>query len=146
LSRPRSHGMWLPATRKCEKLKSSVGSTTFLLCVGPIELCSRAAFWARFAVVIVYAYWIIGRKSQLSVENKLLLYKAILKPTWTYGIQLWGTASTSNIEILERFQAKPSELSPTHHGKFQMQCSTVIYESLPSSTPWRTSASRTTAG
>jgi hypothetical protein len=32
-----------------------------------------------------------------------LLYKTILKPIWTYGIlvQLWGTASTSNIEILE---------------------------------------------
>jgi hypothetical protein len=27
-------------------------------------------------------------------------------PIWTYGIQLWGTASTSDIEILERFQAK----------------------------------------
>jgi hypothetical protein len=32
--------------------------------------------------------------------------KAILKPIWTYGIQFWGTASTSNIEILERFQSK----------------------------------------
>ena len=51
-------------------------------------------------------YWITGRKCQLSVENKLLLCKAILKPIWTYWIQLWGTASTSNIEILERFQAK----------------------------------------
>jgi hypothetical protein len=28
------------------------------------------------------------------------------KPIWTYGIELWGTASTSNIEILERFQSK----------------------------------------
>jgi hypothetical protein len=28
------------------------------------------------------------------------------KPIWTYGIQLWGTASTANIEILERFQSK----------------------------------------
>jgi hypothetical protein len=27
-------------------------------------------------------------------------------PIWTYGIQLWGTASTSNIKILERFQSK----------------------------------------
>ena len=51
-------------------------------------------------------YWIIGRKSQLSLENKLLLYKAILKPIWAYGIQLWGTASNSNIDILERSQAK----------------------------------------
>jgi hypothetical protein len=51
-------------------------------------------------------YWIIGRKSQLSLENKLLVYKVILTPVWTYGIQIWGKASNSNIEILERFQAK----------------------------------------
>jgi hypothetical protein len=51
-------------------------------------------------------YWIIGRKSQLSLENKLLVYKVILKPVRTYGIQLWGTASNSNLEILERFQSK----------------------------------------
>jgi hypothetical protein len=50
--------------------------------------------------------WLLGRKSQLSLSNKLLLYKTILKPIWTYGIQLWGTASTSNIEILECFQSK----------------------------------------
>ena len=35
-----------------------------------------------------------------------MLYKAILKPIWTRGIQLWGTASNSNIEILQRFQSK----------------------------------------
>ena len=51
-------------------------------------------------------YWIIGRKSQLSLENKLLLYKTIIKPIWTYGIPLWGTASNSNIDILQRFQNK----------------------------------------
>jgi hypothetical protein len=51
-------------------------------------------------------YWIIGRKSQLSLANNLLVYKAILKPIWTYGIQLWGTACNSNIDILETFQSK----------------------------------------
>jgi hypothetical protein len=51
-------------------------------------------------------YWLLGQQSNLSTTNKLLLYKTILKPIWTYGIQLWGTASTSNIEILERFQSK----------------------------------------
>jgi len=51
-------------------------------------------------------YWIIGRKSKLSLENKVLIYKSILKPIWTYGIPLWGTASNSNIEILQRFQNK----------------------------------------
>jgi hypothetical protein len=51
-------------------------------------------------------YWIIGKNSELLLENKLLLYKTILRPIWTYGIPLWGTASQSNIEILQRFQNK----------------------------------------
>jgi hypothetical protein len=51
-------------------------------------------------------YWMIGRNSKLSLNNKLLLYKAILKPVWTYGIQLWGSAANSNLGILERFQSK----------------------------------------
>lgn len=50
--------------------------------------------------------WLIGRKSQLSLENKLLIYKIILKPIWTYGIQLWGCAKNSNINIIQRFQNK----------------------------------------
>jgi len=28
-------------------------------------------------------YWILGRKSELSLVNKVLLYKNILKPIWT---------------------------------------------------------------
>src|SRR5580765_7654605 len=50
-------------------------------------------------------YWLICRKSQLSLQNKLLLYKSILKPIWSYGIQFWGTSANSNIEILQRFQS-----------------------------------------
>jgi hypothetical protein len=51
-------------------------------------------------------YWLLGRKSNLKTGNNILIYKAILNPIWTYGISLWGTASTSNIEIVERFQPK----------------------------------------
>jgi hypothetical protein len=51
-------------------------------------------------------YRLHGRKSKLSTSNKLLLYKAILKPVWTYGTQLWGPASNFNTEILERFRSK----------------------------------------
>jgi len=36
----------------------------------------------------------------------LLLYKAILEPIWTCGVQLWSTAANSNIEIIQRFQNK----------------------------------------
>ena len=55
-------------------------------------------------------YWLLGQNSELSLENKVLLYKAILKPVWTYGIQLWGTSSNSNIEILQRCQSKTLRL------------------------------------
>ena len=51
-------------------------------------------------------YWLFGRRSNLSTQNKLTLYKTVIKPVWTYGFQLWGTASNSNIEILQRFQSK----------------------------------------
>lgn len=51
-------------------------------------------------------HWLIGRQSSLSLENKMLIFKCILKPVWTYGIELWGSASHSNIEILQRFQNK----------------------------------------
>jgi hypothetical protein len=50
--------------------------------------------------------WLIGRKSQLSLQNKLLIYKVILKPIWTYGIELWGCAKPSNIKILQTYQSK----------------------------------------
>jgi hypothetical protein len=60
----------------------------------------------HLGITLTKLYWLLGRKSRLSMSNKLLFYKVILKLVWTYGIQLWGSASTSNIEILERFQSK----------------------------------------
>jgi hypothetical protein len=60
----------------------------------------------QLGITLTKMYWLLGRKSKLSTSNKLLIYKTILKPIWTYGIQLWDTASTSKIEILERFQSK----------------------------------------
>jgi hypothetical protein len=60
----------------------------------------------QLRITLTEIYWLLGRKSKLSTSNKLLTFKTILKPIWTYGIQLWGTASTANIEILEHFQSK----------------------------------------
>jgi hypothetical protein len=51
-------------------------------------------------------YWLLGRQSKFTTSSKLLAFKVVLKAIWTYGLQLWGTAPTSNIEILERFQSK----------------------------------------
>jgi hypothetical protein len=51
-------------------------------------------------------YWIIGRNSKLSLENKILLYKTIIKPIWTYVAEIWGCASNSNISVIQRCQSK----------------------------------------
>ena len=53
-----------------------------------------------------HMYWLMGRRSALSTQNKLMLYKQILKPVWTYGIQLWGCTKPSNIAIIQKFQNK----------------------------------------
>jgi hypothetical protein len=50
--------------------------------------------------------WLIGRKSKLTTENRLLLYKAIIKPIWSHGVQLWGCAKPSNTKIIQRVQSK----------------------------------------
>ena len=41
-------------------------------------------------------------RSNLSLNNKILIYKQIIRPAMTYGIQLWGTVKKSN---LNKFQA-----------------------------------------
>ena len=51
-------------------------------------------------------YWLIDKSSKMSLDCKLLIYKTIIKPVWTYGIQLWGIAAKSNIQIIQRFQNK----------------------------------------
>jgi hypothetical protein len=50
--------------------------------------------------------WLINRKLQLSLENKITIYKAIIKPVWTYGIELWGCSKPSNTKIFQTFQSK----------------------------------------
>lgn len=49
---------------------------------------------------------LLNSTSQLSLKNKIIIYKAILKPTWTYGIELWGSAKASNIQRIQSFQSK----------------------------------------
>lgn len=51
-------------------------------------------------------YWLLGRNSELSIHNKLLIYRQMLKPIWTYGIQLWGCTKKTNIQVIQTFQNK----------------------------------------
>jgi len=50
--------------------------------------------------------WLINTLSQLSLDSKLTVYKTILRPIWTYGIELWGCSKPSNTMILQTFQLK----------------------------------------
>lgn len=50
--------------------------------------------------------WMLGRNSRLCMDNKLLIYNMVLKPIWLYAIQIWGSASDSNIQIIQRQQNK----------------------------------------
>ncbi|KAL1114851.1 hypothetical protein AAG570_007675 [Ranatra chinensis] len=49
---------------------------------------------------------LLHRRSKLSSGNKLTIYNMILKPTSTYGIELWGSARKSNIDRIQSFQSK----------------------------------------
>jgi hypothetical protein len=51
-------------------------------------------------------HWLLGRSSPLSINNKLLLYKTVIAPIWTYALELWGCASKSNIAVIQKFQSK----------------------------------------
>jgi hypothetical protein len=51
-------------------------------------------------------YWLLGRRSELSMHNKVLLYKQVLRPVWTYGVRLWGCAKKTSIDIIQRYQNK----------------------------------------
>jgi len=40
-------------------------------------------------------------KSKLNLKTKLLIYKTIIRPILSYGIQIWGPAKPSNIRLLQ---------------------------------------------
>lgn len=46
-------------------------------------------------------YWLTGKSSKLNKDNKLLIYKYVIKPIWTYGIELCGIAAKSHIAKVE---------------------------------------------
>jgi hypothetical protein len=54
----------------------------------------------QLGTTLTKMYWLLGHQSKLTTSSKLLGYKVVLKNIWTYGLQLWGMASTSNIKIL----------------------------------------------
>ena len=48
---------------------------------------------------------LIGRHSPLNLQNKLLLYKVIMRPVITYAAPVWGGACRTTLEKFERLQS-----------------------------------------
>jgi hypothetical protein len=69
------------------------------------------------------------RKMSLSVYNKLMLYQQVLKPIWTYGIQLWGCTSQSkrNIILYKDSRIEYSAISWMLPGTFEITTSVRIW-------------------
>ncbi|GBM50387.1 putative RNA-directed DNA polymerase from transposon BS [Araneus ventricosus] len=59
-------------------------------------------FWAKVHLLIP----LIGRRSSLTLENKLLLFKQVLRPILTYAAQIWGLAAFSNRKKAQILQNK----------------------------------------
>ncbi|KAL4107116.1 hypothetical protein QTP88_018548 [Uroleucon formosanum] len=47
---------------------------------------------------------LLSNNNHTSLRTKLLIYKTLLKPLWTYGLQLWGNAKKTNILKIQTFQ------------------------------------------
>jgi hypothetical protein len=73
-------------------------------------------------------YWLLGRNSELSVHN-IILYQQVIRLVWSYDNQLWGCASDSNIQVIQRYQNKMLQCVSTHHGTFEIVTFIVISES-----------------
>ncbi|GFY22620.1 RNA-directed DNA polymerase from mobile element jockey [Trichonephila clavipes] len=54
-------------------------------------------FWGR----ILLAISLIGRRSPLSLENNVILYKQILRPVITYGSPVWGAAAATHMKKIQ---------------------------------------------
>jgi hypothetical protein len=56
-------------------------------------------------------YWLLGRTSHLSVDNKLLLYKTIFTPRWTYGIELWSCVCSPIPQFAVQYRSLQSNIA-----------------------------------
>ncbi|GFW51190.1 hypothetical protein TNCV_3594721 [Trichonephila clavipes] len=58
-----------------------------------------------------------GRNSHLSIENKVLLYTAVMRPILVYASPVWGYAVKTNINILDTLQN--SLIPPNQRATFK---------------------------
>ncbi|GFY21578.1 RNA-directed DNA polymerase from mobile element jockey [Trichonephila clavipes] len=58
----------------------------------------------KFRKIMFKLFPLIGRNSELSRDNKVLLFTAVMSPILAYGCPVWGYAAKTNINILDTLQ------------------------------------------
>ena len=80
--------------------------------------------------VIGMLHCLIGRRSKLRVKNKLILYKAIVRPIIMYAAPVWSNTCKTNVNTLQIIQnrclrlilkSSPKEKSKELHNKCKVQ-------------------------
>lgn len=51
-------------------------------------------------------YCLLCGRSKLPIQLKIRLYKSMIRPIWSYGIEVFGSAKKSNLSIIQAFQSK----------------------------------------
>ena len=51
-------------------------------------------------------FWLMRHTNKLPPINKRKLYIQVIRPIWTYGIQLWGTTAAFNYSLIQTSQNK----------------------------------------
>ena len=90
--------------------------------------CTKIKFNSRLSILRRFLH----SSSKLPLHTKLTIYKLFLKPLWTYGVQIWGTAKNSNLKKIQVSQNKifrlitnaPPYIS-NHTLHFDLQMKTV---------------------
>ncbi|GFT48726.1 putative RNA-directed DNA polymerase from transposon X-element [Trichonephila clavipes] len=59
-------------------------------------------FWGRIHLAIS----LVGRNSPLSLENRVVLYKQVLRPIITYASPVWGAAAATLMKKIQVIQNK----------------------------------------
>jgi hypothetical protein len=49
---------------------------------------------------------LLDTRSRLTLNNKILIYNSIIKPLWTYGLELWGSTKPTNLQKIQSLQSK----------------------------------------
>ena len=49
---------------------------------------------------------LLDKRSKLPIHYKKLVYTTIIRPIWTYGIELWGSIKPSNSSRIQSLQSK----------------------------------------